>query len=146
MTTIGGQTRVAWGRNFTAVCGGTTRGELDNWRLTWNYRMLVAEVSGTYTPTLGTGLFHGELQFGELWSTDEDIATMAKPSVTTNDIPVTTFTGAGTDTQGTPSTKTYTVTGRLNEIELQWKKGDFMMAMGRVHEVVSITDGTTSFP
>lgn len=145
MTTIGGQTKVAWGRNFVAVCGGDTRGELDNWRLTWNYKTLVAEVAGTFTPTLGTGLFHGELQFGELWTTDEDLLVMCKPAAN-GDIAISTFTGAGKDTQGSPATTTYTATGRLNDVEIQWKKGDFEMAQGRVHEVISITDGTTTLP
>lgn len=81
---------------------------------------------------------------GELWTTDTDLLTFTKPSAG-GDVPVTTFTGAFTDTN-VPSTKTYTATGRVNELELQWQKGNFVMASGRVHELVSLTDGTTSFP
>lgn len=102
-------------------------------------------MAGTFAPTLGTGLFHGELQLGELWSTDEDLLAMVKPA-TGGDEAVTTFTGAFTDTAGSPTTKTYTATGRVNEVEIQWQKGNFVMASARVHELVSLTDGTTAFP
>ena len=101
-------------------------------------------MAGTFTPTLGTGLFHGELQLGELWSTDEDLLAMVKPA-SNGDEAITAFTGAFTDT-GVPTTKTYTATGRVNEVEIQWQKGNFVMASARVHELVSLTDGSTTFP
>lgn len=125
--------------------GSDQRGEADNVRLTWNYRILVAEVAGTFAPTLGTGLFHGELQLGELWTTDTDLLTLTKPA-SNGDIAVSTFTGAFTDTQGSPTTRTYTATGRVNEVEIQWQKGNFIMASARVHELVSLSDATTTFP
>lgn len=109
------------------------------------YTTLVAEIAGSFLPTFGTGKWHGELQLSELWSTDTDLLTLLK-AASNGDVPITTFTGAFTDTQGSPSTKTYTITGRLNEVEPQWQAGEFIMANARVHEVVSVTDGTTTLP
>ena len=129
---------------MTVVAAGDTRGQAQECDLKWNYRLLEEEVAGTFAPTIGTGVFHGEFTIGELWTTDTDLLTLTKPA-SNGDIAVSTCTFAGTDTAG-PTTKTYTVTCRLNDLQFAWKKGDFVVATVRSTAISTVTDGTTSFP
>lgn len=131
-------------KNVTIVLGGDTRGQAEDCDLKWSYKLLAEEVAGTFAPTIGTGVFHGEFTIGELYTTDEDFLTMIKPAAN-GDIPITTSTFVGKDTGG-PTTTTYTVTARFNDGQIQWKKGQFVVATVRSTEITSLTDGTTSFP
>ena len=145
MVFTGASNKTVWGKNVALTVGGDLRGQAEDCELKWSYKLMAEEVAGTFAPTIGTGVFHGELKIGELYTTDTDLLTFAKPA-SNGDLPITTTTFALKDTQGSPSTTTYTVTARMNDVQIQWKKGQFTVATVTSTEVTSITDGTTSFP
>ncbi len=144
MVYTGASNKTVWGKNVTITLGGDVRGQAEDCELKWSYRLLAEEVAGTFAPTIGTGVFHGELKIGELYTTDTDLLTFVKPA-SNGDIPVTTTTFALKDTN-VPTTTTYTVTARMNDVQIQWKKGQFTVATVTSTEVTTIGDGTTSFP
>ena len=145
MVYTGASIKTVWGKNVVITVGGNVRGQAEDCELKWSYKLMAEEVAGTFAPTIGTGVFHGELKIGELYTTDFDLAAISKPA-SNGDIAIATTTFALKDTQGSPSTTTYTVTARMNDVQVQWKKGQFTVATVTSTEVTSITDGTTTFP
>lgn len=111
-----------WAANTTFVLSGVTYNAIADITLKWGYKIHEEVVTGTNTPYLGTGVFHGEADIVSLGSSDSRFDQAV--SISSGVAPTFGMTWRETDTQGLTlsGVRTWTISGKFTEYEKKAQK------------------------
>jgi len=110
-----------------------------NLRMSWSYAALQETVIGSNDPIIGTGEFRGTIEFEFICSTDTDLHDWVTPS--SGQIQTKSLTIKEVDVQGTPKTRTWTVSAFFNEYEETFREDQFVR--GRLRGVLTTEPSET---
>ena len=129
MSDIGAPEKTVFARNVNIYKQITPEeikyAEAENIRMEWGYSLYEEEVLGSAIPVQGTGVFSGTINIESLYTTDEEFSSFITPD-SDGQIPEKTLYIKEKDSQGTPTTKTWTVKARFNRVEHVARKGGFV--------------------
>lgn len=109
----------------TVTIGGNTYALAYLLDIRFGYRNIQEDALGTENPLMSAGHFRGRITIGRFYSTDINLKSLITPSAGV--IPETTITYALKD-QDVPTTVTWTVKARLNEIHHAVRMGSIVVA------------------
>jgi len=92
----------------------------------WQFAIDEMDVLGSDVPLQGARGMRGQVLIRRVYSTDKDLLSIQAKSG--GIVPESTITGAYTDTQGSPTTKTWTIKARLGRIRHQFTGPGFIIA------------------
>lgn len=120
------RTQSWWAALTSVVVSGVTYAAVSEGNATWGYKIHEEAVTGSNIPYLGTGVFHGDVQFKGIGSpTDrwDNIVTVTSGVATTFGVKV-----RFGDTTGTSSgARTWTYSGKFSEYKQSWSKDGAVM-------------------
>ncbi len=116
MPTIGSQTKAVFAKNVTITIGTNTYALGKNATFRWGNRIYEEPVISADIPIYSTGVYHGEVDFQKVYSTDSDFPALAVPDAS-GQMPEVTISWTQKDTQTSAVTKTFTATARFQEVE-----------------------------
>ena len=118
---------VTWAANTTFVLSGVTYAAIADITLKWGYKIHEEVTTGTNTPYLGTGVFHGEADITALGSSDSRFDNAI--TVASGVVPTFGMTWRETDTQGLTlsGARTWTVSGKFESYEKKTQKDQVVM-------------------
>ena len=122
MTTIGSNGVVVHGPNALWTLNGNAMGTVENWTLSWSYKILEEDVSNSQIPMQAASNFRGKFSADAILTTDNNFLSLL--GITYGDLTVYTSTLLYRDISG--GTKTTTFQARFNEPEQKQSKGEFV--------------------
>src|SRR5574340_592678 len=120
------RTQTWWAALTKVTISGVTYAAVSDGMAKWSYKIHEEVVTGTNLPYLGTGVFHGEVQFKGIGApTDrwDNIVTVTSGVVTTFGMTV----RFGDTTATASGARTWTYSGKFSEYEQTWTKDNAVM-------------------
>lgn len=117
-------TAEVWAAQCTISDGTNSYVAGKNLTMRWSYAMLQETVIGSNLPAVGTGEFRGTIELEILSSTDYTIHDLL--TLSSGQVPTTTWTIGEVDNAGTQVTRTWTVVSKINQFEDVIRENDFV--------------------